>query len=41
MDLKFNTDAGGFSFRVRALVINDGKLLAMHDEKSLLLSSVR
>lgn len=32
MDLKFNTDAGIFSVRVRALIINGNKLLAMHDE---------
>ena len=34
MDIKFNTDEGIFSVRVRALIINDGKLLAMHDERS-------
>ncbi|MDE6667837.1 MAG: NUDIX domain-containing protein [Clostridia bacterium] len=32
MDIKFETGEGIFSVRVRALIINDGKLLAMHDE---------
>ncbi len=34
MDIKFKTEEGIFSVRVRALIINCGKLLAMHDENS-------
>ena len=34
MDIKFETPDGIFSLRVRAIVINDNKLLAMHDERS-------
>lgn len=34
MDLSFNTENGVFSLRVRALIIENGKILAMHDERS-------
>ena len=34
MDIKFETEEGIFSVRVRALIISDNKLLAMHDEIS-------
>lgn len=34
MDLKFKTEEGIFSIRVRALIICGNKLLAMHDERS-------
>lgn len=34
MDIKFSTDEGIFSVRVRALIIDGGRLLAMHDEIS-------
>ena len=34
MDIKFNTEEGIFSVRVRALIINGGKILAMKDEIS-------
>ncbi len=34
MDLTFRTDNGRFNYRVCAIIINDGKLLAMHDENS-------
>lgn len=34
VDIKFNTDDGIFSLRVRALIIDGGKLLAMKDENS-------
>ncbi|MDE7182459.1 MAG: NUDIX domain-containing protein [Clostridia bacterium] len=34
MDIKFKTEEGIFSVRVRAIIINDGRLLAMHDDVS-------
>lgn len=34
MDIKFDTAEGIFSVRVRALIINGNKLLAMHDENA-------
>lgn len=34
MDIKFKTEEGIFSVRVRALIIENNKLLAMHDEVS-------
>ena len=34
MDIKFDTDEGIFSVRVRALIIENVKLLALHDEHS-------
>lgn len=34
MDVTFKTDEGRFNYRVCAVIINDGKLLAMHDERS-------
>ncbi len=34
MDITFKTENGRFNYRVCAIIINDGKLLAMHDENS-------
>lgn len=34
MDLTFRTEQGRFNYRVCAVMIHDGKLLAMHDERS-------
>lgn len=34
MDIVLKTENGRFNFRVCGLIINDGKVLAMHDEKS-------
>lgn len=34
MDITFNTDEGRFNYRVCAIIINDNKILAMHDERS-------
>ena len=34
MDLSFDTGSGKFNYRVCALMISDGKLLAMHDDRS-------
>ena len=34
MDLTFRTEQGPFNYRVCAVMIHDGKLLAMHDERS-------
>ncbi len=34
MDIFFKTEQGRFNYRVCAVIINDNKLLAMHDEKS-------
>ena len=34
MDITFKTEAGRFNYRVCAMIINDGKILAMHDERS-------
>ena len=34
MDIAFSTENGRFNYRVCAVIINDNKLLAMHDENS-------
>ena len=34
MDITFDTECGRFNYRVCAVIINDNKLLAMHDENS-------
>lgn len=34
MDLTFKTDNGRFNYRVCAVIINENKILAMHDERS-------
>lgn len=34
MDVTFKTPEGTFNYRVCAVIIHDGKLLAMHDERS-------
>lgn len=34
MDITFKTEEGRFNYRVCAIIINDNKLLAMHDERS-------
>ena len=34
MDITFRTDGGKFNYRVCAVIISDGKILAMHDERS-------
>ena len=34
MDISFKTEQGRFNYRVCAIIINDNKLLAMHDENS-------
>ena len=34
MDISFKIDAEKFNYRVCAMIINDNKILAMHDERS-------
>ena len=34
MDITFRTDSGRFNYRVCAVIINNSKILAMHDERS-------
>jgi 8-oxo-dGTP pyrophosphatase MutT (NUDIX family) len=34
MDVTFKTDEGRFNYRVCAVIINNNKILAMHDERS-------
>lgn len=34
MDISFKTSNGKFNYRVCAMIISDGKILAMHDERS-------
>ena len=34
MDITFKTEEGRFNYRVCAIIIHDGKILAMHDERS-------
>lgn len=34
MDISFRTNNGRFNYRVCAIMISDGKILAMHDERS-------
>ena len=34
MDITFKTDDGVFNYRVCAIILNEGKILAMHDQRS-------
>ena len=34
MDISYRTESGKFNYRVCAMIISDGKILAMHDERS-------
>ena len=34
MDITFRTEQGRFNYRVCAIIVNNNKLLAMHDERS-------
>ena len=34
MDITFRTGEGRFNYRVCAMILHDGKILAMHDERS-------
>lgn len=34
MDISFKTQYGKFNYRVCGIIVSDGKLLAMHDERS-------
>lgn len=34
MDITFQTDDGKFNYRVCAMILSDGKILAMHDQRS-------
>ena len=34
MDVSFKTNDGKFNYRVCAVMINNGRILAMHDERS-------
>lgn len=34
MDISFKVDSDKFNYRVCAIIISDGKILAMHDERS-------
>ncbi len=34
MDIVFQTDSGKFNYRVCAMIISDGEILAMHDDRS-------
>lgn len=34
MDISFKTEEGRFNYRVCGMIIHDGKILAMHDERS-------
>ena len=34
MDISYKTESGKFNYRVCAIIISDGKILAMHDERS-------
>ena len=34
MDISYKTESGKFNYRVCAVIISDGKVLAMHDERS-------
>ena len=33
MDISYRTESGKFNYRVCAMIISDGKILAMHDER--------
>ena len=34
MDISYKTESGKFNYRVCAMIISDGKILAMHDERT-------
>lgn len=34
MDITFKTEEGRFNYRVCAMILNDGEILAMHDDRS-------
>ena len=34
MDISYKTESGKFNYRVCAVIISDGKILAMHDDRS-------
>ena len=34
MDITFKTDSGIFNYRVCAMILHDGKILAMQDDRS-------
>lgn len=34
MDISYKTESGKFNYRVCAMIISDGKILAMHDDRS-------
>ena len=34
MDITFNTEQGRFNYRVCGMIIHEGKILAMHDQRS-------
>lgn len=34
MDITFKTESGRFNYRVCGMIIHDGKILAMHDQRS-------
>lgn len=34
MDITFKTESGRFNYRVCAMIIHEGKILAMHDDRS-------
>ena len=34
MDITFQTDDGKFNYRVCAMILSGGKILAMHDQRS-------
>lgn len=34
MDITFNTDSGKFNYRVCAMIVHDGNILAMRDQRS-------
>jgi hypothetical protein len=34
MDISFKVENTKFNYRVRAMILSDGKILAMHDERS-------
>lgn len=34
MDITFETEAGRFNYRVCAILVDEGRILAMHDERS-------
>ena len=34
MDITFKTEQGRFNYRVCGMIIHEGKILAMHDQRS-------